>query len=56
LAGEIQIWRGAFLDIPAEESRLMQNFESQIARALERTQQPEKDMRVNGLTPKASTK
>lgn len=56
LAGEIQIWRGAYLDLPPVDGRLLQNFASQIARALERTQQPEKEMRVNGLIPKASTK
>ena len=56
LAGEIQIWRGAFLDLPGEESRLMQNFSSQTARALERTQQLDNEKSVDHLTPIASTK
>ncbi len=56
LAGEIQIWRGTFLDLPSVDGRLLQNFSSQIARALDRTQQFENEMRVNDLTPKASTK
>ena len=38
LAGEIQIWRGSSMDLPSEEGRLLQNFASQTARALERTQ------------------
>lgn len=52
LVGEIQIWRGTFLDLPPEDSRLLQNFASQTARALERTKQIENDNHVNGLTPK----
>jgi K+-sensing histidine kinase KdpD len=56
LAGEIQIWRGAFLDLPSDDSRLMQNFASQTARALERTMQAESEKRVIDLTPKVSTK
>jgi len=56
LAGEIQIWRGAFLDLPGEESRLMQNFSSQTARALERTQQLDNEKSVDHLTAIASTK
>jgi K+-sensing histidine kinase KdpD len=38
LVGEIQIWRGEYADLPSEDSRLLQNFASQTARALERTQ------------------
>jgi K+-sensing histidine kinase KdpD len=56
LAGEIQIWRGTFLDLPSVDGRLLQNFSSQIARALERAQQLENEMRVNNLTPKSFTK
>jgi K+-sensing histidine kinase KdpD len=56
LAGEIQIWRGISLDLPAEDGRLLQNFASQTARALERTQQAEIEKRVNDLTTNASTK
>jgi len=37
LVGEIQIWRGAFADLPAEDSLLLQNFALQAARAFERT-------------------
>ncbi len=55
LVGEIQIWRGAYLELPAEDSRLLQNFASQTAQALERTQQIEKEEQLKGLTPKAST-
>jgi K+-sensing histidine kinase KdpD len=54
LVGEIQIWRGATVELPAEDSRLLQNFASQTARALERTQQIEKEERLTGLMPKAS--
>ena len=35
LAGVVEIWRGD-LDLPSEESRLFQNFASQIGQALER--------------------
>ena len=41
LAGEIQIWRGIFVNLPSEDSRLLQNFASQTARALERTRPDE---------------
>jgi K+-sensing histidine kinase KdpD len=54
LVGEIQIWRGATVELPAEDSRLLQNFASQTARALERTQQIEKEEQLKGLMPKAS--
>ena len=37
LGGEIQIWRGDYADLPAEDSHLLQNFVSQAARAFERT-------------------
>jgi two-component system sensor histidine kinase KdpD len=56
LVGEIQIWRGAIVDLPSDDSRLLQNFASQTARALERTQQAESEKYINGLTLKASTK
>jgi K+-sensing histidine kinase KdpD len=56
LVGEIQIWRGVYVDLPSEDSRLLQNFASQTARALERTQQAEIEKHINGLTPKASNK
>jgi K+-sensing histidine kinase KdpD len=56
LVGEIQIWRDASMDLPSEDSRLLQNFASQTARALERTQQAETEKHINDLTPKASPK
>jgi len=56
LVGEIQIWRGAIVDLPSDDSRLLQNFAAQTARALERTQQAESEKYINGLTLKASTK
>jgi K+-sensing histidine kinase KdpD len=37
LVGEIQIWRGEYSDLPAEDSHLLQNFASQAAMAFERT-------------------
>jgi K+-sensing histidine kinase KdpD len=37
LVGEILIWRGVHLELPAEDGRLLRNFASQTARALERT-------------------
>jgi K+-sensing histidine kinase KdpD len=46
LAGEIQIWRGAFGELPAEDSTLFQNFVVQAARAFERT----KTMETEKLT------
>jgi K+-sensing histidine kinase KdpD len=36
LVGEIQIWRGDNLELPAEDGTLLQNFAAQTARALER--------------------
>ncbi len=41
LVGEIQIWRGPYVELPPEDNRLLQNFASQAARALERTRQIE---------------
>jgi K+-sensing histidine kinase KdpD len=37
LVGEIQVWRGEFAELPAEDSHLLQNFALQAARAFERT-------------------
>jgi len=51
LAGEIRIWRGARLELPAEDGRLLQNFASQTARALERTR-PEMEEPVKKAAPK----
>jgi K+-sensing histidine kinase KdpD len=41
LVGEIQIWRGAFVELPPEDGALFQNFAVQAARAFERTQNAE---------------
>jgi K+-sensing histidine kinase KdpD len=49
LVGEIQIWRGEFGSLPLEDSHLLQNFASQTARALERTQFLEMEHKANGL-------
>jgi K+-sensing histidine kinase KdpD len=38
LAGEIQIWRSGYAELPPLESNLLQNFALQAARAFERTQ------------------
>jgi K+-sensing histidine kinase KdpD len=38
LVGEIQIWRGDYSDLPAENSPLLQGIGLQTARAFERTQ------------------
>jgi K+-sensing histidine kinase KdpD len=52
LVGEIQIWRGEFGDLPAEESLLLQNFASQAARAFERTQEQLLEQHTSGLQQK----
>jgi K+-sensing histidine kinase KdpD len=41
LVGEIQIWRGVYADLPAEDSRILRNFAWQAAEALERTRSME---------------
>jgi K+-sensing histidine kinase KdpD len=56
LAGEIQVWRGTIIDLPPQDGRLLQNFASQTARALERTKQSEAEKHINGMQPKPSTK
>ena len=56
LMGEIQIWRGRYLELPPEDSRLLQNFAWQAARAFERAQPLEVDQYVKGLEPKAPAK
>jgi K+-sensing histidine kinase KdpD len=55
LVGEIQLWRG-YRELPPEESRLLQNFASQAAQALERTRLAEAEDRVRALTPAANVK
>jgi K+-sensing histidine kinase KdpD len=56
LVGEIQIWRGEFGDLPAEDSHLLQNFSSQAARAFERTYILEMEKTVNGSAAEVSAK
>jgi two-component system sensor histidine kinase KdpD len=55
LVGEIQLWRG-YGELPPEESRLLQNFASQAAQALERTRLAEAEDRLRALTPAANVK
>jgi hypothetical protein len=56
LVGEIQIWRGEFGDLPSEDSHLLQNFVSQVARAFERTQSLEMEKTGNGSAAGVPTK
>jgi two-component system sensor histidine kinase KdpD len=49
MAGEIQLWRG-FAELPPEDGRLLQNFASQAAQALERTRLTEAEDRMKGMT------
>jgi K+-sensing histidine kinase KdpD len=55
LVGEIQLWRG-YIELPSEDSRLLQNIASQAAQALERTRLAEAEDRVRALTPAANVK
>jgi two-component system sensor histidine kinase KdpD len=55
LVGEIQLWRGD-LQLPPEESRLLQNFASQAAQALERTRLAEAENHIKAMTPAANVK
>lgn len=54
LVGEIQIWRGLYLELPPEDGRLLQNFALQTARAFERTYQFEVDKQLKDTLPKTS--
>ena len=56
MIGEIQMWRGDYIELPPEESHLLQNFASQTAKALERTQVTEAGDHIKGLAPTASAK
>jgi K+-sensing histidine kinase KdpD len=56
MIGEIQVWRGDYVELPPEESHLLQNFASQTAKALERTQVTEAGDHIKGLAPTASAK
>jgi K+-sensing histidine kinase KdpD len=54
LAGEIQIWRSDYADLPAEDDRLMRNFAMQTAQAIERLRPPETGETPNSPAPKQS--
>jgi K+-sensing histidine kinase KdpD len=56
LIGEIQIWRGGYGNLPSAENPLLQNFASQTAKALERTQPLENKEFANGLKSRSSAK
>jgi len=56
LVGEIQIWRGLFLELPPEDGRLFQNFELQTALAFERTCQFESEKHIQDKLSKTSTR
>jgi K+-sensing histidine kinase KdpD len=47
LVGEIQIWASPYAALPPVESRMLQAFTSQVAQALDRTQQVELENRRN---------
>ena len=49
LVGEIHLWRGEGW-LPPEDSRLLQNFSTQAALALERAQLAEAELRVKTMT------
>ncbi len=53
LIGEIQIWRGLFMELPPEEGRLFQNFAMQAARAFERSYQAETERLLMATLQKA---
>ena len=55
LVGEIQLWRG-YLQLPPEDSRLLRNFTSQAAQALERTRLVETENHMKAMTPAANMK
>jgi two-component system, OmpR family, sensor histidine kinase KdpD len=55
LVGEIRLWRGDGW-LPPEDSRLLQNFSTQAALALERARLVETEDRVKALTPAANGK
>jgi two-component system sensor histidine kinase KdpD len=50
LVGEIQLWRG-LMELPPEQSRLLQNLASQAAQALERTRLTEAENHIRGEKP-----
>jgi len=56
LIGEIQIWRGEYGNLPSADDPLLQNFASQTAKALERTQPIDNKEPANGFASKATAK
>lgn len=56
LVGEIQIWRGEFVELPSDDDSLLQNFAHQAAQAFERTQQIENEEIGRGLNSRAPAK
>jgi two-component system sensor histidine kinase KdpD len=56
LIGEIQIWRGPYMELPPEDSRLLHNFALQAARALERAQPLEAEQHLKSLASKVPAK
>jgi len=54
LVGEIQIWGSVHVELPPADSRLLQAFASQIAQALDRTQQAELEDLRKTLTSQSS--
>lgn len=53
MVGEIQMWRGE-ADLPPAESRLLQNFATQAAQALERTRLAETEQTSNSANQQVS--
>lgn len=56
LVGEIQIWRGPYSELPAEDGRLFQNFAMQTGRAFERTYQFESEEHGKAIIADTSTR
>ena len=56
LVGEIQIWRGLYSELPAQDGRLFQNFTQQAARAFERTYPFDANSHLKAAPTKASTR
>jgi len=52
IMGEIQIWRGDFVEPPHEESRLLKNFASQTTRAFECTNETKSEGLTHDLAPR----
>lgn len=56
LVGEIQIWRGAYMDLPSEDSSLLKNFAWQAGRSFERAQPLELERYIKGSASNAPLK